>query len=156
MSLLWVRLMFSLSKAEYILPIVCMSCSYWGISAFPGRLRNTPESDETIIDPNILSLNILSVGYVRPLHDDRYVLRLMFEANVFHINSKILANYCVPIAFWIMWQLSWIWKPLYGSDVCESYLRVCVIAAAAPALEHDTRQMHGTYGVTRCPQTSFY
>ncbi|XP_063323408.1 kinesin-like protein KIF1A isoform X16 [Pelmatolapia mariae] len=39
-----------------------------------GRLRNTPESDETIIDPNILSLNILSVGYVRPLHDDRQFL----------------------------------------------------------------------------------
>uniref|UniRef100_A0A671W7C1 plus-end-directed kinesin ATPase n=1 Tax=Sparus aurata TaxID=8175 RepID=A0A671W7C1_SPAAU len=38
-----------------------------------GRLRNTPEADETIIDPNILSLNILSAGYVRPLQDDRYV-----------------------------------------------------------------------------------
>ncbi|XP_040895708.1 kinesin-like protein KIF1A [Toxotes jaculatrix] len=35
-----------------------------------GRLRNTPEADETIIDPNILSLNILSAGYVRPLQDD--------------------------------------------------------------------------------------
>uniref|UniRef100_A0A7N6BVG7 plus-end-directed kinesin ATPase n=1 Tax=Anabas testudineus TaxID=64144 RepID=A0A7N6BVG7_ANATE len=35
-----------------------------------GRLRNTPESDETIIDPNILSLNILSAGYVRPMQDD--------------------------------------------------------------------------------------
>ncbi|XP_058493682.1 kinesin-like protein KIF1A isoform X9 [Solea solea] len=39
-----------------------------------GRLRNTPESDETIIDPNILSLNILSAGYVRPLQDDRQFL----------------------------------------------------------------------------------
>ncbi|XP_063747731.1 kinesin-like protein KIF1A isoform X3 [Eleginops maclovinus] len=36
-----------------------------------GRLRNTPEADETIIDPNILSLNILSAGYVRPMRDDR-------------------------------------------------------------------------------------
>ncbi|XP_029938688.1 kinesin-like protein KIF1A isoform X4 [Salarias fasciatus] len=35
-----------------------------------GRLRNTPEADETIIDPNILSLNILSAGYVRPMPDD--------------------------------------------------------------------------------------
>ncbi|XP_056234182.1 kinesin-like protein KIF1A isoform X16 [Seriola aureovittata] len=35
-----------------------------------GRLRNTPEADETIIDPSILSLNILSVGYVRPMQDD--------------------------------------------------------------------------------------
>ncbi|XP_035504184.1 kinesin-like protein KIF1A isoform X4 [Scophthalmus maximus] len=35
-----------------------------------GRLRSTPEADETIIDPNILSLNILSTGYVRPMQDD--------------------------------------------------------------------------------------
>ncbi|KAM9357663.1 kinesin-like protein KIF1A [Symphorus nematophorus] len=39
-----------------------------------GRLRNTPEADETIIDPNILSLNILSAGYVRPAQDDRQFL----------------------------------------------------------------------------------
>ncbi|KAM9761861.1 kinesin-like protein KIF1A isoform 6-T8 [Menidia menidia] len=39
-----------------------------------GRLRNTPEGDETIVDPNILSLNILSAGYVRPLQDDRQFL----------------------------------------------------------------------------------
>ncbi|XP_027883465.1 kinesin-like protein KIF1A isoform X16 [Xiphophorus couchianus] len=35
-----------------------------------GRLRNTLEADETVIDPNILSLNILSAGYVEPLQDD--------------------------------------------------------------------------------------
>ncbi|XP_078801647.1 kinesin-like protein KIF1A isoform X4 [Oryzias latipes] len=39
-----------------------------------GRLRNTPEADETIMDPNILSLNILSAGYVKPLLDDRQFL----------------------------------------------------------------------------------
>ncbi|KAM4739232.1 kinesin-like protein KIF1A isoform 14-T14 [Anableps anableps] len=39
-----------------------------------GRLRNTLEADETIIDPNILSLNILSAGYVKPLQDDRQFL----------------------------------------------------------------------------------
>ncbi|XP_037324673.1 kinesin-like protein KIF1A isoform X18 [Pungitius pungitius] len=39
-----------------------------------GRLRNTPEADDTIIDPNILSLNILSAGYVRPMRDDRQFL----------------------------------------------------------------------------------
>ncbi|XP_034736274.1 kinesin-like protein KIF1A isoform X6 [Etheostoma cragini] len=39
-----------------------------------GRLRNTPEADETIIDPNILSLNILSAGYVRPMQEDRQFL----------------------------------------------------------------------------------
>ncbi|XP_033476669.2 kinesin-like protein KIF1A isoform X18 [Epinephelus lanceolatus] len=39
-----------------------------------GRIRNTPEADETIIDPNILSLNILSAGYVRPMQDDRQFL----------------------------------------------------------------------------------
>lgn len=35
-----------------------------------GRIRNTPEADETIIDPNILSLNILSAGSYRPSYDD--------------------------------------------------------------------------------------
>lgn len=37
-----------------------------------GRIRNTPEADETIIDPNILSLNILSSGYFWPKHNDKY------------------------------------------------------------------------------------
>ncbi|KAB5550678.1 hypothetical protein PHYPO_G00056620 [Pangasianodon hypophthalmus] len=35
-----------------------------------GRIRNTPEADETIIDPNILSLNILSSSYIKPSYDD--------------------------------------------------------------------------------------
>uniref|UniRef100_A0A1A8SFU6 plus-end-directed kinesin ATPase n=1 Tax=Nothobranchius rachovii TaxID=451742 RepID=A0A1A8SFU6_9TELE len=39
-----------------------------------GRLRNTPESDENIVDPNILSLNILSAGYIRPPQEDRQFL----------------------------------------------------------------------------------
>ncbi|CAL8366756.1 unnamed protein product, partial [Boreogadus saida] len=43
-----------------------------------GRIRNTPEADETIIDPNILSLNILSSGYYWPKHDDKTFYR--FEA----------------------------------------------------------------------------
>ncbi|KAK1796783.1 hypothetical protein P4O66_009797, partial [Electrophorus voltai] len=43
-----------------------------------GRIRNTPEADESIIDPNILSLNILSAGYVRPSPDDRQVSELTF------------------------------------------------------------------------------
>ncbi|XP_056276947.1 kinesin-like protein KIF1A isoform X4 [Pseudoliparis swirei] len=39
-----------------------------------GRIRNTPEADETIIDPNILSLNILSSGYFWPKHNDNISL----------------------------------------------------------------------------------
>ncbi|XP_017366232.1 kinesin-like protein KIF1A isoform X19 [Cebus imitator] len=39
-----------------------------------GRIRNTPETDESLIDPNILSLNILSSGYIRPAQDDRVSL----------------------------------------------------------------------------------
>lgn len=39
-----------------------------------GRIRNTPEAHETIIDPNILSLNILSAGYIRPAQEDRQFL----------------------------------------------------------------------------------
>ncbi|XP_040828430.1 kinesin-like protein KIF1A isoform X8 [Ochotona curzoniae] len=36
-----------------------------------GRIRNSPETDESLVDPNILSLNILSSGYVHPAQDDR-------------------------------------------------------------------------------------
>uniref|UniRef100_A0A2K5MVY8 plus-end-directed kinesin ATPase n=1 Tax=Cercocebus atys TaxID=9531 RepID=A0A2K5MVY8_CERAT len=39
-----------------------------------GRIRNTPETDESLIDPNILSLNILSSGYIHPAQDDRVSL----------------------------------------------------------------------------------
>lgn len=41
---------------------------------FAGRIRNTPEADESLIDPNILSLNILSSGYIHPSQDDRCVM----------------------------------------------------------------------------------
>jgi len=57
------------------------------MTAVLGRLRNMPEADETIIDPNILSLNILSAGYVRPMRDDRYVLLYTF-----YVNSQIFVN----------------------------------------------------------------
>ncbi|XP_051778098.1 kinesin-like protein KIF1A isoform X19 [Erpetoichthys calabaricus] len=40
-----------------------------------GRIRNTPEANETIIDPNILSLNILSSEYIHPPEDDRTFYR---------------------------------------------------------------------------------
>ncbi|XP_078245471.1 kinesin-like protein KIF1A isoform X46 [Pogona vitticeps] len=43
-----------------------------------GRIRNTPEGDDSLIDPNILSLNILSSGYIRPSQDDRTFFQ--FEA----------------------------------------------------------------------------
>lgn len=36
-----------------------------------GRIRNTPESDDSIIDPNILSLNILTAGHTHPSLEDR-------------------------------------------------------------------------------------
>ncbi|XP_028858111.1 kinesin-like protein KIF1A isoform X2 [Denticeps clupeoides] len=41
-----------------------------------GRIRNKPEADETIIDPNILSLNILSMDYIRPSYGDSVSLGL--------------------------------------------------------------------------------
>ncbi|KAL2300971.1 hypothetical protein Nmel_011526 [Mimus melanotis] len=45
-------------------------------AVFAGRIRNTPEADESLIDPNILSLNILSSGYIHPSQDDRCVMLL--------------------------------------------------------------------------------
>ncbi|CAL8236897.1 unnamed protein product, partial [Arctogadus glacialis] len=53
-----------------------------------GRLRNTPEADETIIDPNILSLNILSAGYVRPTQDDRQFLDSDMPSALWEMQSQ--------------------------------------------------------------------
>uniref|UniRef100_A0A8B9R6N9 plus-end-directed kinesin ATPase n=1 Tax=Astyanax mexicanus TaxID=7994 RepID=A0A8B9R6N9_ASTMX len=59
-------------------PIIIFVYSTRAHLKFSGRIRNTPEADETIIDPNILSLNILSAGSYRPSYDDRRFYR--FEA----------------------------------------------------------------------------
>uniref|UniRef100_A0A7N6AMV6 plus-end-directed kinesin ATPase n=1 Tax=Anabas testudineus TaxID=64144 RepID=A0A7N6AMV6_ANATE len=70
-----------------------------------GRLRNTPESDETIIDPNILSLNILSAGYVRPMQDDRTFYR--FEAAWdSSMHNSLLLNRVTPCGEKIFMTLS--------------------------------------------------
>ncbi|XP_071343297.1 kinesin-like protein KIF1A isoform X18 [Trachinotus anak] len=70
-----------------------------------GRLRNTPESDETIIDPNILSLNILSAGHVRPMQDDRTFYR--FEAAWdSSMHNSLLLNRVTPYGEKIYMTLS--------------------------------------------------
>lgn len=52
----------------------CLSPQRQLCAVFAGRIRNTPEADESLIDPNILSLNILSSGYIHPSQDDRCVM----------------------------------------------------------------------------------
>ncbi|XP_031728840.1 kinesin-like protein KIF1A isoform X18 [Anarrhichthys ocellatus] len=70
-----------------------------------GRLRNTLEADETIIDPNILSLNILSAGYVRPMRDDRTFYR--FEAAWdSSMHNSLLLNRVTPYGEKIYMTLS--------------------------------------------------
>nr|XP_046247803.1 kinesin-like protein KIF1A isoform X17 [Scatophagus argus] len=70
-----------------------------------GRLRNTPEADETIIDPNILSLNILCAGYVRPMQDDRTFYR--FEAAWdSSMHNSLLLNRVTPYGEKIYMTLS--------------------------------------------------
>ncbi|XP_056270576.1 kinesin-like protein KIF1A isoform X6 [Pseudoliparis swirei] len=70
-----------------------------------GRLRNTPEADETIIDPNILSLNILSASYVRPMRDDRTFYR--FEAAWdSSMHNSLLLNRVTPYGEKIYMTLS--------------------------------------------------
>uniref|UniRef100_A0A8C8J9H1 plus-end-directed kinesin ATPase n=1 Tax=Oncorhynchus tshawytscha TaxID=74940 RepID=A0A8C8J9H1_ONCTS len=68
-------------------------------------LLNSPEGDDTIIDPNILSLNILSAGYVRPMQDDRTFYR--FEAawdSAMH--NSLLLNRVTPYGEKIYMTLS--------------------------------------------------
>ncbi|XP_073810215.1 kinesin-like protein KIF1A isoform X16 [Danio rerio] len=70
-----------------------------------GRIRNTPEADEAIIDPNILSLNILSAGYIRPTHDDRTFYR--FEAAWdSSMHNSLLLNRVTPYGEKIYMTLS--------------------------------------------------
>uniref|UniRef100_A0A8C9VW08 plus-end-directed kinesin ATPase n=1 Tax=Scleropages formosus TaxID=113540 RepID=A0A8C9VW08_SCLFO len=70
-----------------------------------GRIRNTPEADETIIDPNILSLNILFAGYIRPMQDDRTFFR--FEAAWdSSMHNSLLLNRVTPYGEKIYMTLS--------------------------------------------------
>ncbi|XP_055797171.1 kinesin-like protein KIF1A isoform X30 [Salvelinus fontinalis] len=70
-----------------------------------GRIRNSPEGDDAIIDPNILSLNILSAGYVKPMQEDRTFYR--FEAawdSAMH--NSLLLNRVTPYGEKIYMTLS--------------------------------------------------
>ncbi|XP_062439174.1 kinesin-like protein KIF1A isoform X14 [Rhea pennata] len=60
-----------------------------------GRIRNTPEADESLIDPNILSLNILSSGYIRPSQDDRtfYQFEAAWDSSM---HNSLLLNRVTP------------------------------------------------------------
>ncbi|XP_034636937.1 kinesin-like protein KIF1A isoform X8 [Trachemys scripta elegans] len=60
-----------------------------------GRIRNTPEGDESLIDPNILSLNILSSGYVNPSQDDRtfYQFEAAWDSSM---HNSLLLNRVTP------------------------------------------------------------
>uniref|UniRef100_A0A3B3RH97 plus-end-directed kinesin ATPase n=1 Tax=Paramormyrops kingsleyae TaxID=1676925 RepID=A0A3B3RH97_9TELE len=70
-----------------------------------GRIRNTPEADETIIDPNILSLNILSAGYIRPKLDDRtfYHFEAAWDSSM---HNSLLLNRVTPYGEKIYMTLS--------------------------------------------------
>uniref|UniRef100_A0A8C5C634 plus-end-directed kinesin ATPase n=1 Tax=Gadus morhua TaxID=8049 RepID=A0A8C5C634_GADMO len=61
-----------------------------------GRIRNTPEADETIIDPNILSLNILSCGYYWPKHDDNRTFYRFEAAWDSSMHNSLLLNRVTP------------------------------------------------------------
>lgn len=60
-----------------------------------GRIRNTPETDESLIDPNILSLNILSSGYIHPAQEDRtfYQFEAAWDSSM---HNSLLLNRVTP------------------------------------------------------------
>ncbi|XP_075425644.1 kinesin-like protein KIF1A isoform X6 [Ascaphus truei] len=60
-----------------------------------GRIRNTPEADESLIDPNILSLNILSAGYRPPEGGDRtfYHFEVAWDSSM---HNSLLLNRVTP------------------------------------------------------------
>ncbi|XP_062902181.1 kinesin-like protein KIF1A isoform X21 [Mobula hypostoma] len=70
-----------------------------------GRIRNTPESDDSVIDPNILSLNILTAGYTHPSLEDRTFYR--FEAGWdSSMHNSLLLNRVTPYGEKIYMTLS--------------------------------------------------
>ncbi|XP_048397683.1 kinesin-like protein KIF1A isoform X16 [Stegostoma tigrinum] len=70
-----------------------------------GRIRNTPESDDSVIDPNILSLNILTAGYTHPTLEDRTFYR--FEAGWdSSMHNSLLLNRVTPYGEKIYMTLS--------------------------------------------------
>ncbi|XP_069755442.1 kinesin-like protein KIF1A isoform X2 [Narcine bancroftii] len=70
-----------------------------------GRIRNTPESDDSIIDPNILSLNILTAGQTLPSLEDRTFYR--FEAGWdSSMHNSLLLNRVTPYGEKIYMTLS--------------------------------------------------
>nr|XP_014344552.1 PREDICTED: kinesin-like protein KIF1A [Latimeria chalumnae] len=70
-----------------------------------GRIRNTPEADESIIDPNILSLNILSAGYISPALEDRtfYQFEAPWDSSM---HNSLLLNRVTPYGEKIYMTLS--------------------------------------------------
>ncbi|XP_036349237.2 kinesin-like protein KIF1A [Ochotona princeps] len=60
-----------------------------------GRIRNSPETDESLVDPNILSLNILSSGYIHPAQDDRtfYQFEAAWDSSM---HNSLLLNRVTP------------------------------------------------------------
>ncbi|XP_060690306.1 kinesin-like protein KIF1A isoform X18 [Hemiscyllium ocellatum] len=70
-----------------------------------GRIRSTPESDDSVIDPNILSLNILTAGYTHPTLEDRTFYR--FEAGWdSSMHNSLLLNRVTPYGEKIYMTLS--------------------------------------------------
>uniref|UniRef100_A0A8C3C2F3 plus-end-directed kinesin ATPase n=1 Tax=Cairina moschata TaxID=8855 RepID=A0A8C3C2F3_CAIMO len=72
-----------------------MGGPHWSRGAWQGRIRNTPEADESLIDPNILSLNILSSGYIHPSQDDRtfYQFETAWDSSM---HNSLLLNRVTP------------------------------------------------------------
>lgn len=114
-------------------------------AALAGRIRNTPEAYESLIDPNILSLNILSSGYIHPSQDDRCVplLFLFFlscdEGWQGDIGSPSLP--CRPVA--ALGGLFWSCRGSWGSGLPAPFL-----LEAAP---HQALALQGIWmGVLLC------
>lgn len=64
-SLLWVRSELFFHSMKLI-----KLTTNWLTAVLLGSLRSTPETDDTITDHNVISLNILAAGYISTMQDD--------------------------------------------------------------------------------------
>uniref|UniRef100_A0A8P0P5F3 plus-end-directed kinesin ATPase n=1 Tax=Canis lupus familiaris TaxID=9615 RepID=A0A8P0P5F3_CANLF len=113
-----------------------------------GRIRNTPETDESLIDPNILSLNILSSDYIHPAQDDRtfYQFEAAWDSSM---HNSLLLNRVTPYREKIYMTLSAyieVRNPQGGRPHVHDACRGAVRALGGPGRNRVT----GVYELSLC------
>ncbi|XP_077205359.1 kinesin-like protein KIF1A isoform X20 [Paroedura picta] len=110
-----------------------------------GRIRNTPEGDESLIDPNILSLNILSSGYIPPSQDDRtfYQFEAAWDSSM---HNSLLLNRVTPYREKIYMTLSAYIEMENGTQPAVITKDFCMVFYSRDAKLPASRSIRNLFG----------